>query len=453
MKIFALLLVVYLATTAMAQEENVFGYRDVVQIAEALSKQPFAPQNQELSPDLQNLDYDLYRRIRFLPERSVWRNLPYCLGFFHPGYYYKRRVLFREIEKDRLRDIPFSPDYFYYDHPLIFSGHESFVGFKAFVPSSQPGIQDEFMSFLGASYFRAIAKGLHWGLSCRGLAVNAGLGRPEEFPDPTASAPSSSPRFFGCLIASSILLLKSSVGFIRLLQIISGQVRINFTAPRIDATRHRPNVLKTVTREERGCVQAPNAVMAHKHKFLVFRPFGDDFLHQLLSEKGGYFNVNRIPFLSAANINQREPFACLQALSNLRGRNLHLLIGLVPGQDCADNFLNGQIVVTRTDLGQSFRRTEAATRAASNVVRSEKRSLGARVLLEELCHCYAGIQCSRYAHDSQPCIILPENQRAHYFVTFVVVGGSFAPPFLCECAFDLRPCSCIKEACWRSAAE
>src|SRR6516165_822036 len=122
MKIFALLLVVCLGTTAAAQEENVFGYRDVVQKAEALSKEPFAVQNQELSPDLQNLDYDLYRRIRFLPERSVWRNLPYRLGFFHPGYYFKRRVLFRGIEKDRLRDIPFSPDYFYYDHPLIFSG-------------------------------------------------------------------------------------------------------------------------------------------------------------------------------------------------------------------------------------------------------------------------------------------------------------------------------------------
>src|SRR5246127_1821186 len=148
MRIFTLLLVVCLATTAVAQEENVFAYRDVVQIAEALSKQPFVPQNQELSPHLQNLDYDLYRRIRFLPERSVWRDLPYHLGFFHPGYYYKRRVLFQGIEKDRIRDIPFSPYYFYYDKPLSFSGHESFVGFKAFVPSSQSGVQDEFMSFL-----------------------------------------------------------------------------------------------------------------------------------------------------------------------------------------------------------------------------------------------------------------------------------------------------------------
>ena len=183
MKILTVLFAVCLASTAVAQEENVFGYRDVVQKAEALSKQPFVPQNQVLSPDLQNLDYDLYRRIRFLPERSVWRDSPYHLGFFHPGYYYKRRVVFQGIEKDRIRDIPFSPYYFYYDKPLSFSGHESFVGFKAFVPSSQSGVQDEFMSFLGGSYFRVIAKGLHWGLSSRGLAVNTGINQPEEFPD------------------------------------------------------------------------------------------------------------------------------------------------------------------------------------------------------------------------------------------------------------------------------
>jgi glucans biosynthesis protein len=183
MRTFLVLLTVWMASRAVAQQEGVFGYRDVVSKAEALSKQPFAPQIQDLSPDLQKLDYDLYRRIRFLPEKSVWKTLPYRLGFFHPGYYYKRRVIFHEIEKDRIRDIPFTPDYFYYDKPIDFTGHETFVGFKAFVPSEQSGVQDEFMSFLGASYFRAIAKGLHWGLSSRGLAVNTGINGPEEFPD------------------------------------------------------------------------------------------------------------------------------------------------------------------------------------------------------------------------------------------------------------------------------
>src|SRR5215471_15591910 len=108
MRTFLVLLAVLTVSRAVAQREAVFGYRDVIGKAEALSKQPFRAQIQDISLDLQNLDYDLYRRIRFLPEKSVWRNLPYRLGFFHPGYYFKRRVIFRGIEKDRLRDIPFS---------------------------------------------------------------------------------------------------------------------------------------------------------------------------------------------------------------------------------------------------------------------------------------------------------------------------------------------------------
>jgi glucans biosynthesis protein len=175
-------LLLFVASRASADEDPVFGYRDVIKRAEDLAKEPFVPQVQDLSSDLQHLDYDLYRRIRFLPEHTVWGSAPYRLGFFHPGYYFKQRVLFHAIERDRLRDLPFSPAYFHYDRLLQFSGHETFVGFKAFVPSSRPGVQDEFLSFLGASYFRAIAKGLHWGLSTRGLAVNNGITGPEEFP-------------------------------------------------------------------------------------------------------------------------------------------------------------------------------------------------------------------------------------------------------------------------------
>ena len=36
--------------------------------------------------------------------------------------------------------------------------------------------------FLGASYFRAVAKGQLYGLSARGLAINTGEAKGEEFP-------------------------------------------------------------------------------------------------------------------------------------------------------------------------------------------------------------------------------------------------------------------------------
>src|SRR5260370_28939673 len=228
---------------------------------------------------------------------------------------------------------------------------------------------------------------------------------------PTASASSSSPRFFGCLIASSILLLKSSLAFIHLLQIVPGQIRINFDAPGIDATRHRPNMLNAVTREERGCIQAPDAAVANKDEFSVLRRFGNDFLHQFLSEKRGTLDVNGVPLLSAANINQWELFTCLQPLRDLCGRDLHLLICFVPDQDCTDYFLDREIVVSRTNRGQSFAGTKAAARTAPNVVGPEKSSLSTGALLKKLCHRHIQVNCSRHAHDRQRYIISSENQR------------------------------------------
>ncbi|WP_204312572.1 glucan biosynthesis protein, partial [Escherichia coli] len=45
-----------------------------------------------------------------------------------------------------------------------------------------PRVQDELISFLGASYFRFLGRGQKYGLSGRGIAVNtAGPGQ-EEFP-------------------------------------------------------------------------------------------------------------------------------------------------------------------------------------------------------------------------------------------------------------------------------
>src|SRR5690606_8257924 len=41
---------------------------------------------------------------------------------------------------------------------------------------------DEIAAFLGASYFRAVARGLGYGLSARGLALGSGDPGPEEFP-------------------------------------------------------------------------------------------------------------------------------------------------------------------------------------------------------------------------------------------------------------------------------
>src|SRR5690606_19157847 len=57
-----------------------------------------------------------------------------------------------------------------------------FAGFRLPAPLNDPGYLDEVCVFLGASYFRAIARGQLYGLSARGLALRTGDPRGEEFP-------------------------------------------------------------------------------------------------------------------------------------------------------------------------------------------------------------------------------------------------------------------------------
>jgi glucans biosynthesis protein len=57
-----------------------------------------------------------------------------------------------------------------------------FAGLRFLYPVNRDDVFDEAAVFLGASYFRAVAQGLHYGISARGLAIDTGLPSKEEFP-------------------------------------------------------------------------------------------------------------------------------------------------------------------------------------------------------------------------------------------------------------------------------
>src|SRR5258708_16356006 len=61
-------------------------------------------------------------------------------------------------------------------------GNLGFAGFRIHGPINRPDYFDEIGVFLGASYFRAVAKGQLYGLSARGLSINTADPKGEEFP-------------------------------------------------------------------------------------------------------------------------------------------------------------------------------------------------------------------------------------------------------------------------------
>ena len=131
------------------------------------------------------MTYDQFRGIQFRQERALWRgqDLPFQIGFFPRGFLYAPGVDIFEVRDGQATPVPYSPDLFDYADPSVrVPDTLGFAGFRVHAPINEPGAFDEFVVFLGASYFRAVGKGQFYGLSARGLAIDTGIATPEEFP-------------------------------------------------------------------------------------------------------------------------------------------------------------------------------------------------------------------------------------------------------------------------------
>ena len=171
---------------ADARASEPFGSSRVRQLARDAAGKEFVAPDSKLPDSLKNLDYDHYRAIRFLPEHALWRGekLPFEVQFFHRGFFYKNRVDIYEVVNGQATKIQYRPDYFSFGEtkPPPPGTDLGFAGFRIHAPINRPDYYDEVCVFLGASYFRAVAKGEIYGLSARGLSINTGEAKGEEFP-------------------------------------------------------------------------------------------------------------------------------------------------------------------------------------------------------------------------------------------------------------------------------
>jgi glucans biosynthesis protein len=156
-------------------------------LARELVGKPFQQEKIDLPQGLEALTYDQYRDIRFDPEKSIWRGEAHRFSFdlFHSGFYYTSPVDIYVVEGNSQAKLRYVPDLFTFG-PLVNKPDGltdlHYSGFRLRYPLNTPDHADEFAVFQGASYFRAVSKGLLYGLSARGLAIDTGQPRGEEFP-------------------------------------------------------------------------------------------------------------------------------------------------------------------------------------------------------------------------------------------------------------------------------
>lgn len=171
---------------ASAQDAAAFTRAIVLDAARKLAAAPFAAPEPAVPDSLLNLSYSDYQKIHFRDDRRLFTDPPsgFAVELLHSGFIYRVPVQIFRVANGQAQKIAFDPALFLYqDVPLppADAGIE-FAGFNALTALNRPDVMDEFLSFAGASYFRAIAKGQVFGLSARGLAIGTAEQTGEEFP-------------------------------------------------------------------------------------------------------------------------------------------------------------------------------------------------------------------------------------------------------------------------------
>ena len=157
--------------------------------ARSLAAAEYQPPPSRLHPELAKLDWDGYQAIRYHDSHALWADADsrFRAAFFHLGLFYTVPVHMHEIVDGMAQEIAYDPAmYDYGKSGLNGRALPRDLGFAGFRLTYHTDLKRDIVAYLGASYFRAVGGEMQYGLSARGLAVDTGMERPEEFPTFTA---------------------------------------------------------------------------------------------------------------------------------------------------------------------------------------------------------------------------------------------------------------------------
>lgn len=132
------------------------------------------------------LPQDVFRSIRMKPERTLWagESRGMTLDLLPGGSIFRSPVRIGLIEDGRVRMLSDAEDWFDFGRAPKPQAGKPFPlsGFTAKAPIDRPEEFRDFLTFQGATIFRALARGQIFGASARGLALDVAEPNGEEFP-------------------------------------------------------------------------------------------------------------------------------------------------------------------------------------------------------------------------------------------------------------------------------
>ena len=168
-----------------------FSFEALKAEAKRLIGEPYRP---PLVPDPEitsKIDYEAWGKITYNTDYALYATGKerFPLEFFHLGMFFKKAVRVFKVEGGAAQEILYDPVYFNMPEDSIAKKLSPGAGFAGFriqeaKDGELPWKKNDWVAFLGASYFRAIGELRQYGLSARGVALDTWVAnRSEEFPD------------------------------------------------------------------------------------------------------------------------------------------------------------------------------------------------------------------------------------------------------------------------------
>jgi periplasmic glucans biosynthesis protein len=171
-----------------------FSFEALAKEMQTKATQPYASDTSLPQQVLDRIDYAEHGKIKFNTDYALFRDGPgeFPVTFFHLGKFFRAPVRMYLLapagQSATAAEILYEPGYFTMPADSPARALQKGAGFAGFrLQESRQGQLDwhtnDWVAFLGASYFRAIGELAQYGLSARGVAIDVSVpGRNEEFP-------------------------------------------------------------------------------------------------------------------------------------------------------------------------------------------------------------------------------------------------------------------------------
>ncbi|MGE4321569.1 MAG: glucan biosynthesis protein [Sphingobium sp.] len=161
--------------------DDVFSWDRLIAMAQRLTRAPF--RETPAHPGAARIGYDAHHQARFRDERTIWGDLPGDTGvrLFPLSATAPQPVDIAIVENGRATPLRYDPSMFETPAGNAIADLGADAGYAGFRVMNAARDAD-WLSFLGASYFRSAGAEKQYGLSARAIAINTSLPGKEEFP-------------------------------------------------------------------------------------------------------------------------------------------------------------------------------------------------------------------------------------------------------------------------------